>query len=64
MSSEKVRRDNTTHEREIHIEKDTVPKITSHFESLTVIVKDSENPHERSHDSGAKSGNAMAEVGA
>lgn len=29
-----------------------------------MIVKDSENPHERSHDSGAKSGNAMAEVGA
>ncbi|KAI3732117.1 hypothetical protein L1987_63314 [Smallanthus sonchifolius] len=39
MDSMQLRRENKTDEREIHVEKDKVPKITTHFESLT--VKDS-----------------------
>lgn len=38
MSSEKVRRDNTTHEREIHIEKDS----SKNHKSLRVFDCDSE----------------------
>ncbi|KAI3818822.1 hypothetical protein L1987_12643 [Smallanthus sonchifolius] len=39
MDSMQLRRENKTDERQIHVEKDKVPKITTHFESLT--VKDS-----------------------
>lgn len=34
MASEQARRETTTSEREIPVEKDRVPKMTSHFESL------------------------------
>jgi hypothetical protein len=34
MASEQARRENTTSEREIHVETDKVPKMTIHFESL------------------------------
>jgi len=44
MASEQLsRRENTTNEREIHVEKDRVPKMTTHFEQLTVM--DKEPPH-------------------
>nr|GEY06685.1 hypothetical protein [Tanacetum cinerariifolium] len=35
MESEQLRRENKTDEREIHVEKDQVPKMKDHFESLT-----------------------------
>lgn len=34
MASQQQRRENTTHEREIHIEKEIVPKLTNRFEEL------------------------------
>ncbi|XP_054794942.1 LOW QUALITY PROTEIN: seed biotin-containing protein SBP65-like [Prosopis cineraria] len=41
MASEQVsRRENTTTEREVHIEKDRVPKMTTHFEHLAEQVKE------------------------
>lgn len=44
MASEQLsRRENTTNERDIHVEKDRVPKMTTHFEQLTVV--DKEPPH-------------------
>ncbi|CAL2246858.1 unnamed protein product [Prunus armeniaca] len=33
-SEQQMRRENTTSEREVEIEKDKVPKITTHFEAL------------------------------
>lgn len=36
MASEQVRRENKSDEREIRVEKDMVPKMTSHFEALVV----------------------------
>ena len=39
MASEQERRDNTTKERETHLEAERVPKMTSHFESLSERVK-------------------------
>ncbi|KAL7219359.1 hypothetical protein ACSBR2_012431 [Camellia fascicularis] len=45
MASEKVMRENVSGERdEIHVQKDTVPKITSHFESLAEKVRGSDIP--------------------
>ncbi|KAL5793658.1 hypothetical protein ACOSP7_002252 [Xanthoceras sorbifolium] len=62
MASEQVLRDNTTSEREVQIEK--VPKITSHFESLTVHVKDAdESGKDRTHDSRDRSANIVGGVG-
>lgn len=44
MASEQTRRDNAISEEiEIHIKKDTVPKITSHFESLAGQAKEPDN---------------------
>ncbi|XP_027343315.1 seed biotin-containing protein SBP65-like [Abrus precatorius] len=43
MASEQLaRRENTTTEREIHVEKDRVPKMTTHFEHLAEQAKDSD----------------------
>ncbi|XP_052177563.1 seed biotin-containing protein SBP65 [Diospyros lotus] len=44
MASEKLRRENVTDEPQIHVDKDRVPKITSHFESLAEKVKGSDIP--------------------
>jgi hypothetical protein len=41
MASEQARRENTTSEREIPVEKDRVPKMTSHFESLAEQARES-----------------------
>lgn len=47
MASEKERRDKTTKEREIHLEKERVPKMTTHVESLSEKVnKPGETPSE------------------
>ena len=64
MASEQTRRDNTTSEGiEIHIKKDTVPKITSHFESLAEQAKESDNIE--THVEGAKDerGSAAKAIG-
>ncbi|XVE83523.1 hypothetical protein DITRI_Ditri16bG0094400 [Diplodiscus trichospermus] len=54
MASDQVsRRENTTTEREIYIEKERVPKMTNRFESLVEKARDSDvagakqNPHEK-----------------
>ncbi|KAL7104018.1 hypothetical protein ACP275_08G217800 [Erythranthe tilingii] len=39
MSSEQARRENVTDERKIEVEKDRVPKMTTHFESLAEKTK-------------------------
>lgn len=53
MASEQTRRDNAISEEiEIHIKKDTVPKITSHFESLAGQAKEPDNIE--THVEGAK----------
>ncbi|KAJ9177131.1 hypothetical protein P3X46_012381 [Hevea brasiliensis] len=44
MPSEKARRENTTTEREVYLERDSVPKMTTHFQSLT--TKDSDGGKE------------------
>lgn len=36
MASQLLRRENKTDEREVHVEKDKVPKIASHFEAIAV----------------------------
>ncbi|GMP54747.1 hypothetical protein CsSME_00019811 [Camellia sinensis var. sinensis] len=42
MASEKVMRENVSGEREeIHVQKDILPKITNHFESLAEKVRGS-----------------------
>ncbi|KAF2283505.1 hypothetical protein GH714_011217 [Hevea brasiliensis] len=44
MASEKAGRENTTTEREVYLERDSVPKMTTHFQSLT--TKDSDGGKE------------------
>ncbi|KAB2612576.1 seed biotin-containing protein SBP65-like [Pyrus ussuriensis x Pyrus communis] len=39
-SEQQQRRENTTLEREVYIQKDKVPKMTTHFEALTVHTAD------------------------
>lgn len=44
MASEKLRKENVTDERNVEVEKDRVPKMTTHFESLAVKAKGDEVP--------------------
>ncbi|CAN6570300.1 unnamed protein product [Malus baccata var. baccata] len=77
-SEQQQRRENTKPEREVHIEKDKVPKMTTHFEAMTVHVTDtSAGRKDTPLDSGSKqsskdegdkaasmrSGNTVGDVG-
>ncbi|GMG98537.1 hypothetical protein Nepgr_000377 [Nepenthes gracilis] len=59
MASEQQRR-NTTQEREMHLEKYEVPKLTSHFEALSGKV-DREST-ERTDERGLEGKNAAGEI--
>ncbi|TQE03872.1 hypothetical protein C1H46_010536 [Malus baccata] len=76
-SEQQQRRENTTPEREVYIEKDKVPKMTTHFEALTVHAADtragrkdtsldSSSKQSSQHDdklASMRSGNTVGDVG-
>ncbi|KAG7639461.1 putative Late embryogenesis abundant protein, LEA_4 subgroup [Arabidopsis thaliana] len=54
MASEQARRENKVTEREVQVEKDRVPKMTSHFESMAEKGKDSDTHRHQTEGGGTQ----------